>query len=87
MKKKLFFIALVVVSVCSAVYVTGSQESDIPSYFTNIDALASGESESQRRLFGAALAYKRGNKKGATKTVKNIARNLTTKQIRDYAKK
>ena len=47
------------------------------------------KSESQRRLFGAALAYKRSkNKKGkkVSKEIKKLSR-LSEKQLKDYAKK
>ena len=43
----------------------------------------------QRRLFGLALAVKKGEKssKGISKAVKNIASKMSTKKIREFSKK
>ena len=43
-------------------------------------------SEAQRRLFGAALAYKRGETKTGSASVKRLARTMTVKQLRDFAR-
>jgi hypothetical protein len=46
------------------------------------------KSGAQRRLFGMALACKRGNKKAcASPAVKKIVKSMSESQIRDYAKK
>jgi Protein of unknwon function (DUF3008). len=50
-------------------------------------------SERQRRLFGMALAYKRGEvslrelPKGVREDIKRIAKTMTEEEIRKYAKK
>lgn len=43
------------------------------------------KSKSQQRLFGMALAYKRGTSKKASKKVKEIAKDMTEKKIIDFA--
>jgi len=51
------------------------------------------KSERQRRLFGMALAYKRGEvslrelPKGVREDIKRIAKTMTEEEIRKYAKK
>lgn len=43
-------------------------------------------SVSQQRLFGMALAYKRGESSDASEEVKKLAGQMSEKQLRDYAK-
>lgn len=43
-------------------------------------------SVSQQRLFGMALAYKRGETSDASEEVKKLAGQMSEKQLRDYAK-
>ena len=43
-------------------------------------------SERQRRLFGMALAYKRGQTRNASRKVKELAKRLSERTLRDYAK-
>lgn len=45
------------------------------------------KSEKQRRLMGAALAYKRGENKNASDEVKDVAEGMTEKQLEDMASK
>lgn len=45
------------------------------------------KSEKQRRLMGAALAYKRGENKHPSGEVKQVAESMTEKQLVDMAKK
>lgn len=49
--------------------------------------LAKSVSEKQRKLFGAALAMKRGKTPKTDTPAGEIAENLTEKQIEDYAEK
>jgi len=44
------------------------------------------ESKSQQRLMGMALAYKRGELDDASEAVKDIANEMTIKQLEDFAK-
>jgi hypothetical protein len=44
------------------------------------------QSKSQQRLFGMALAQKRGKVKGASKKVKELAASMPEKKLRDFAK-
>jgi len=44
------------------------------------------KSKSQQRLFGMALAQKRGKMKGASKKVKEIAKEMPEKEIEKFAK-
>ena len=45
------------------------------------------KSEKQRRLMGAALAYKRGENKNASEEVKKVADGMTEKELEDFASK
>lgn len=45
------------------------------------------KSEKQRRLMGAALAYKRGETKNVSNEVKKIADSMTEKELEDFASK
>lgn len=45
------------------------------------------KSEKQRRLMGAALAYKRGENKHPSKEVKKVADSMTEEQLEDMASK
>ncbi|MCC8089603.1 MAG: DUF3008 family protein [Rikenellaceae bacterium] len=45
------------------------------------------KSEKQRRLMGAALSYKRGEEKNVSSKVKNVANEMSEKQLEDYASK
>lgn len=45
------------------------------------------KSEKQRRLMGAALAYKRGETKNASDEIKRIADSMTEKELEDFASK
>lgn len=45
------------------------------------------KNERQRRLFGAALAYKEGRTKKASAEVKKLAGSTSLKVLRDYARK
>ncbi|MDR2918134.1 MAG: DUF3008 family protein [Tannerella sp.] len=45
------------------------------------------KSEKQRRLMGAALAYKRGENKNASEEVKKVADSMTEEQLEDFASK
>ena len=45
------------------------------------------KSEKQRRLMGAALAYKRGESKNASSEIKKVAEGMTEKQLEDFASK
>jgi hypothetical protein len=40
---------------------------------------------SQQKLFGMALAQKRGKAKGASKKVKELAKSMSTKKLKDFA--
>ena len=44
------------------------------------------ESKAQQRLMGAAYAYKKGETKKASPTVKKLAKSMTTKELKDFAK-
>lgn len=44
-------------------------------------------SEKQRRLFGAALAYKRGESKGASEAVRRLARTVPEETLREFARR
>lgn len=45
------------------------------------------KSEKQRRLMGAALAYKREENKHPSGEVKQVAESMTERQLADMAKK
>lgn len=45
------------------------------------------KSEKQRRLMGAALAYKRGESKNASEEIKKVANSMTEKELEEYASK
>ncbi|MCC8174056.1 MAG: DUF3008 family protein [Odoribacter sp.] len=45
------------------------------------------KSESQRRLMGAALSYKRGNTKNVSKEIKKVSKSMSEKELEDYASK
>jgi len=45
------------------------------------------KSEKQRRLMGAALAYKRGETKNASDEVKEVAESMTEEQLEEFASK
>lgn len=45
------------------------------------------KSEKQRRLMGAALAYKRGENKNASEEVKKVAESMTEKELEEFASK
>jgi len=45
------------------------------------------KSEKQRRLMGAALAYKRGENKNASEKIKDVADHMTEEQLEDFASK
>lgn len=45
------------------------------------------KSEKQRRLMGAALAYKRGESKTASEEIKKVAGSMTEEQLEDFASK
>lgn len=44
------------------------------------------KSKSQQRLFGMAIAYKKGKMKGASKKIKDIAKDMPEKEIEKFAK-
>lgn len=44
-------------------------------------------SNSQQRLMGMALAYKRGQLKGAPSKIKKVAGGMNEGQLEDYARK
>ena len=45
------------------------------------------KSEKQRRLMGAALAYKRGENPHASEEVRKVAESMTEEQLEDFASK
>ncbi len=45
------------------------------------------KSEKQRKLMGAALAYKRGEYPQASEEVRKVAESMTEKELEDFAKK
>ncbi len=45
------------------------------------------KSEKQRRLMGAALAYKRGESKNVSEGIKKVANNMSEKELEDFASK
>jgi len=45
------------------------------------------KSEKQRRLMGAALAYKRGDNKNTSDEVKKVANSMTEEELEDFASK
>lgn len=45
------------------------------------------KSEKQRRLMGAALAYKRGENKDASEEIKKVANGMTEKELKEFASK
>ena len=45
------------------------------------------KSEKQRRLMGAALAYKRGESENVSDEVKKVADSMTEQELEDYASK
>lgn len=45
------------------------------------------KSEKQRRLMGAALAYKRGDSKNTSEEVKKVAESMSEEQLEDFASK
>lgn len=44
------------------------------------------KSKKQQRLFGMALAYKRGELDDASDEVKELANSMSEKQLKDFAK-
>lgn len=42
-------------------------------------------SEKQKKLMGAALSYKRGKNKNASKEVKELASSMSEQKLKDYA--
>ncbi len=44
-------------------------------------------SEKQRRLMGAALAYKRGENENASEEIKKVAKSMTEKELEEMASK
>ncbi len=45
------------------------------------------KSEKQRRLMGAALAYKRGESHTSSAEIKKVADSMTEKELEDFASK
>jgi len=45
------------------------------------------QSPAQQRLMGAALAAKRGEAKAGSKTVADVAKGMTEKQLKEFATK
>jgi len=45
------------------------------------------KSEKQRRLMGAALAYKRGESKNVSEEIKKVANSMSEKELEDFASK
>ncbi|MCD7929904.1 MAG: DUF3008 family protein [Tannerellaceae bacterium] len=45
------------------------------------------KSEKQRRLMGAALAYKRRESKTASDEIKKVANSMSEKELEEYASK
>lgn len=45
------------------------------------------KSEKQRRLMGAALAYKRGENKHPSEKIKEVAQHMTETELEDFASK
>lgn len=45
------------------------------------------KSEKQRKLMGAALAYKRGENENVSDKVKEVANQMTEKELEDFASK
>lgn len=45
------------------------------------------KSEKQRRLMGAAWAYKRGENENASDEIKKVANSMTEKELEDFASK
>lgn len=45
------------------------------------------KTEKQRRLMGAALAYKRGENEHPSAKVKEVAKGMTEKQLEEFASK
>jgi len=45
------------------------------------------KSEKQRKLMGAALAYKRGENKNVSEEIKKVANSMTEEQLEDFASK
>ena len=45
------------------------------------------KSEKQRRLMGAALAYKRGENDNASDEIKKVSNSMTEKELEDFASK
>jgi len=45
------------------------------------------KSEKQRRLMGAALAYKRGESKTNSEEIKKVANSMTESELEDFATK
>ena len=45
------------------------------------------KSEKQRRLMGAALAYKRGENPHASEEIRKVAGSMTEKELEDFASK
>ncbi|MCC8154902.1 MAG: DUF3008 family protein [Tannerellaceae bacterium] len=45
------------------------------------------KSEKQRRLMGAALAYKRGESKTSSEEIRKVADSMTEKELEEYAAK
>ncbi len=45
------------------------------------------KSEKQRKLMGAALAYKRGESKTTSDEIKKVANSMTESELEDFASK
>lgn len=45
------------------------------------------KSEKQRRLMGAALAYKRGENPDASEEVRKVAESMTESELKEWASK
>lgn len=45
------------------------------------------KSEKQRKLMGAALAYKRGESKTTSDEIKKVANSMTESELKDFASK
>ena len=45
------------------------------------------KSEKQRKLMGAALAYKRGESKTSSEEIKKVASSMSEKELEEYASK
>ncbi|MCD7978778.1 MAG: DUF3008 family protein [Tannerellaceae bacterium] len=45
------------------------------------------KSEKQRKLMGAALAYKRGESSTSSEEIRKVANSMTEKELEDFASK